>query len=406
MSPEQLSLFGAPAAPAPQKQAGEKTAGKVVVSSVASTAPADPLSLPEPPKDRPQERMAWLTAILEHHNYLYHTLDRPVISDDQYDALFRELKALEEDYPQWRSPHSPTLRVGGGLLGGLPKQRHRQRMYGLDNVFSAEEWQEFVARMQRALPEAPLAFWCDPKLDGLALEIIYEDGVLQQALTRGDGEEGEVVTEAVRTIRTVPLRLRGTGPFPERLEVRGEVVIYKKDFAAINERRARKDFGECYRHSTATIISIELASTNTPATKQQERDTLEKIRKMVEQLGPDSYLATAFEGCFDLAADNIDNDWACRAEKRAAELEDKLAESVKDYEAAHAAAHAVAEEKDSEIARLKTQLAQIQETARWNGQRCDEEATAAGEAQRRAEAAEAEVIQLKAKLYDLLVAGK
>lgn len=174
-------------------------------------------------------------------------------------------------------------------------------------------------------------------------------------------------------------------------------------FTAINERQARKDFGECYRHSTATIISIELASTNTPATKQQERDTLEKIRKMVEQLGPDSYLATTFEGCFDPAAENIDNDWACsmadrarNAEKRVAELEDKLSE----------AAHAVAEEKDAEIAKLKDQLKQIQETARWNGQRCDEEATAAGEAQRRAEAAEAEVIQLKAKLYDLLVAGK
>lgn len=124
---------------------------------------------------------------------------------------------------------------------------------------------------------------------------------------------------------------------------------------------------------------------------------------MVEQLGPDSYLATAFEGCFDLAAENIDNDWACSmadrarsAEKRVAELEDKLSEAVKDYEAAHAAAHAVAEEKDAEIARLKDQLKQIQETARWNGQRCDEEATAAGEAQRRAETAEAEVIQFNA----------
>lgn len=184
-------------------------------------------------------------------------------------------------------------------------------------------------------------------------------------------------------------------------------------FTAANERQARKDFGECYRHSTATIISIELASTNAPATKQQERDTLEKIRKMVEQLGPDSYLATTFEGCFDLAAENIENDWACSmadrvrlAEKRAAELEDKLAESEKDYEAAHAAAHEIADQKDAEIAELKAQLAQMQETARWNGQRCDEEATAAGETQRRAEAAEAEVIQLKAKLYDLLVAGK
>lgn len=134
---------------------------------------------------------------------------------------------------------------------------------------------------------------------------------------------------------------------------------------------------------------------------------------MVEMLGPDSYLATAFDGCFDLAAENIENDWACsmadrvrRAEKRAAELEDELAESVKDYEAAHAAAHEIAAQKDAEIEQLRAQLKQSQETARWKGQRCDEEATAAGEAQRRAEAAETEVIQLKAKLYDLLVAGK
>lgn len=184
-------------------------------------------------------------------------------------------------------------------------------------------------------------------------------------------------------------------------------------FAAATESQARKDFVECYRHGIATIDSVELTRTDAPATKQQERDTLAKIKKMVAQLGPDSYLATTFEGCFDLAAENIDNDWACsmadrarNAEKRVAELEDKLSEAVKDYEAAHAAAHAVAEEKDAEIAKLKDQLKQIQETARWNGQRCDEEATAAGEAQRRAEAAEAEVIQLKAKLYDLLVAGK
>lgn len=184
-------------------------------------------------------------------------------------------------------------------------------------------------------------------------------------------------------------------------------------FTAATERQARKDFGECYRHSTATIISIELASTNAPATKQQERDTLEKIQKMVEQLGPDSYLAAAFEGCFDLAAENISNDWACsmadrvrRAEKRAAELEDKLTESVKDYEAAHAAAHAVAEEKDAEIAKLKARIQELLEDSKRGCESIGELATRAGEAQRRAEAAEAEVITLKAKLYDLLVAGK
>ena len=181
------------------------------------------------------------------------------------------------------------------------------------------------------------------------------------------------------------------------------------NFVAATEKQARKDFNECYRHSTATIISVELVRTNAQATKQQERDALAKIRQIVDTLGPESYLATAFEGCFDLAAENIDNDWACsmadrarHAEKRAAELEDKLAESVKDYEAAHEAAHTVAEEKDAEITKLKTQLDQMQRTARWNGRRCDEETIAAGEAQRRAEAAEAEVLRLKAKLYDYM----
>ena len=186
-------------------------------------------------------RMDALVAQLEHHNYRYHTLDAPEISDDAYDALFRELLALEAAHPQWRSPHSPTLRVGGGLLSGLDKKAHRRRMYGLDNVFSPEEWREFVERMRRALPEAPLAFWCDPKLDGLALEIIYENGILTEALTRGDGETGEVVTAAVRTIKNIPLRLRPPaqgGELPARLEVRGEVVIFKADFAALNERRA------------------------------------------------------------------------------------------------------------------------------------------------------------------------
>lgn len=184
-------------------------------------------------------------------------------------------------------------------------------------------------------------------------------------------------------------------------------------FTAATEKQARKDFNECYRHGTGVIISVELVRTDAQATKQQERDALAKIRRIVDALGPESYLATAFEGCFDLAAENIENDWGCsmadrvrRAEKRAAELEDKLAESVKDYEAAHAAAHEIAAQKDAEIEQLKAQLKQLQETARYNGQRYDEEATAAGEAQRRAEAAEAEVITLKAKLYDLLVAGK
>lgn len=183
------------------------------------------------------ERMNALVRELERHNRLYHTLDAPEISDEAYDAMFAELTRLEQQYPQFRSPHSPTLRVGGGLLPGLETRVHRERMYGLEDVFSVGEWRDFVQRMLRALPETPMVFWCDPKLDGLALELVYEKGLLVDAITRGNGEEGEVVLEQARTIRTVPLRLAGDGPFPERIEVRGEVVIYKKDFAEVNQRR-------------------------------------------------------------------------------------------------------------------------------------------------------------------------
>lgn len=180
-------------------------------------------------------------------------------------------------------------------------------------------------------------------------------------------------------------------------------------FTAPTEQRARKDFNDCYRHGTGTIISVELIRTDAPATKQQEREALDKIRKIVEQLGPDSYLATTFEGCFDLAAENINNDWACsmadrtrRAEKRAEEAEEKRIEAEKDYEAAHAAARAVAEEKDAEIAKLKARIQELLEDSKRGCESIGEMASRAGEAQRRAEAAEAEVIRLKAKLYDYM----
>ncbi len=187
-----------------------------------------------------QERIQELVSLLEEHNYKYHTLDAPSISDAEYDKLFKELEALEKEHPQLRLAHSPTARAGGAVLAWLEKQKHSLTMYGLDNVFNAEEWQDWCTRMHRALPEAaPSAldvFWCDPKLDGLAMELIYEEGQLVTALTRGDGDIGEVVTEQVRTIKNVPLRLKAHAdfPLPPRVEVRGEVVMYKADFLKLN----------------------------------------------------------------------------------------------------------------------------------------------------------------------------
>lgn len=192
-------------------------------------------------------------------------------------------------------------------------------------------------------------------------------------------------------------------------------------FVAPNEAQARRDFKEVYRHSTGygSITGVELVSSDATATKEQEREALKKIRKIVEELGSDSYIATAFAGCFEIAESNIENDFADSMKDRwlsadrklneangtIEELRDKLAESEKDYEAAHTAAHQVADEKDAEIAALKNELTNAIETGKHNGRMCEEARSDIAEYQRRAEEAEAEVIRLKAKLYDYIVAG-
>lgn len=187
------------------------------------------------------DRARTLRDLLEYHGWRYYSLDDPEIGDTEYDALFHELVEIESRYPALKSPESPTVRVGGAVLETLPTRRHSLRMYSLDNVFTMEEWRDFVRRMFRFVPElveSDLSFWMEPKMDGLAMELVYEKGALAYALTRGDGETGEVVTENMRTVRNVPLRLRGEA-VPERLEVRGEVVMTRADFTALNRRQEK-----------------------------------------------------------------------------------------------------------------------------------------------------------------------
>ncbi len=224
-------------------------------------------------KDVPPEavrRAAELWKLLEYHGWRYHVLDDPEIDDSEYDGLFRELQVLEQEHPGLRGPQSPTSRVGGAVLDFLPKKRHEQRMYSLDNVFSMTEWHEFVQRMLRLLPGrtgADLAFWVEPKMDGLAMELVYERGELAYALTRGDGETGEVVTENMRTVKNIPLRLHGPDsgkgvPVPERLEVRGEVVMTRADFAALNARQeelGQKTFANPRNAAAGSVRQLDSA---------------------------------------------------------------------------------------------------------------------------------------------------
>lgn len=170
------------------------------------------------------------------HNYNYHVLDHPEITDYEYDKLFQELIDLESQYPELKTPDSPTQRVGGDVLDAFQKVAHRVPMLSLQNTYSIDELGEFHERVLNFLKgQGEFSYFCEPKFDGLAVELVYENGILVKALTRGDGTTGEDILSNIKTISSIPLTLMGKDLPPPILEVRGEVLIFKKDFAELNE---------------------------------------------------------------------------------------------------------------------------------------------------------------------------
>ena len=188
-----------------------------------------------------QQQIDTLRQDLRRYEYEYHVLDNPTIPDAEYDRLFHQLKALEAAHPELITADSPTQRVGAKPLSGFAQIRHEIPMLSLDNAFSDEEFYAFVKRIEDRLIRlpAPLTFCCEPKLDGLAVSILYVNGVLTQAATRGDGTTGEDITANIRTIRNIPLQLLMDNP-PARLEVRGEVFMLHEGFERLNQQALEK----------------------------------------------------------------------------------------------------------------------------------------------------------------------
>src|SRR5579883_1855655 len=175
---------------------------------------------------------------LNEANYRYYVLDEPTITDAEYDKLMRELEAIETEHPELVTPDSPTQRIGAAPSGEFAEVRHEIPMLSLANAFSDEEIDEFVRRIRSRLGDddgPPLVFSVEPKFDGLAISLRYEHGLFVRGATRGDGETGEDVTPNLRTIRAIPLKLRGKG-WPRVLEVRGEVYMPRAGFEAYNEK--------------------------------------------------------------------------------------------------------------------------------------------------------------------------
>ena len=190
-------------------------------------------------KSAAAKRLAELREQIAHHDYRYYVLDEPEVPDSEYDRLYRELREIEHQHPDLITSDSPSQRVGGAPLAAFDEVEHRVPMLSLDNALTAEAMVEFDRRVRERLGrDGPIVYAAEPKLDGLAISLLYENGLLVQAATRGDGRHGENVTQNVRTIGGVPLRLHGKG-WPAVVEVRGEIFMPKKGFDALNERQRK-----------------------------------------------------------------------------------------------------------------------------------------------------------------------
>lgn len=185
----------------------------------------------------PKQRIAELSQQLNDHNYQYYVLSEPSISDYDFDMLLKELEKLENENPELASENSPTKRVGGDITKKFDSLKHKYPMLSLSNSYSLEEIEEFDARVRKAIGDN-VEYVCELKYDGVAIGVTYENGQLVRAVTRGDGESGEVVTANVRTIRSIPLHLKGSG-FPDEFEIRGEIFMPRAAFDALNEERAQ-----------------------------------------------------------------------------------------------------------------------------------------------------------------------
>lgn len=215
-------------------------------------------------QSQPESRVKELREILNRYSYEYHVLDAPSVDDQIYDSLFGELKKIEAEYPALITPDSPTQRVGNELKGGFKKVEHTTRMLSLNDVFDRREVEAWVERMDKLLPGKRHEFFADVKMDGLACALVYEDGLLVRAVTRGNSFIGEDVTNNVRTIPSVPLRLLGSKSFAHflrgRTEIRGEIVMLKKDFQALNKKQreeGKPEFANPRNLAAGTIRQLD-----------------------------------------------------------------------------------------------------------------------------------------------------
>jgi DNA ligase (NAD+) len=259
-----------------------------------------------------RSRAEWLRAEIERHNRLYYAEDRPELTDAEYDLLFRELVELEERYPELASPESPTRRVGTAPVAAFGEVRHRTPMLSISNAFGTEEVHAFDRRARELLGVDSIAYAAEPKLDGLAISLVYREGVFVQGATRGDGTTGEDVTANLRTVRSIPLRLPRE-PDTAELEVRGEVLMYRRDFEALNARQRQAGEREFVNPRNAAAGAVRQLDSRVTASRplrffayaiahssdfrwSTQSETLERLSVLGFPLSPERRVVEGLEG--------------------------------------------------------------------------------------------------------------
>lgn len=261
------------------------------------------------------DRMEQLRQIITEHNHRYYVLDDPQVPDAEYDRLFRELQELEASHPDLVTPDSPTRRVGANAETSFEEVVHRIPMLSLDNAFSDDELRDFDRRIRERLKtDDPIEYVCEPKLDGLAVSLHYEQGILTRAATRGDGYSGEDITANIRTIPSVPLKLRGDG-FPDLVEVRGEVYMPRAGFEKLNRSLANKGEKTFVNPRNAAAGSLRQKKPSVTARRPLEMcaysvalteesllpeshwDSLQQVREWGFRINPEMRQATGVEEC-------------------------------------------------------------------------------------------------------------
>jgi DNA ligase (NAD+) len=248
-------------------------------------------------KDLPAERAAKLRELINNYRYNYHVLNKSIMSEAAADSLKHELSQIEEEHPEFITPDSPTQRVAGEPLPQFNKIRHSSRMLSLNDVFSEDEFNAWVTRISKLLDGRKFDFFADVKMDGLACALVYEDGVLAQGITRGDGFVGEDVTANIRTIESVPLRLRNSKGYENflrgRSEIRGEIVMYKDQFTKLNEAREKEGLPKFANPRNLAAGTIRQLDPRLVAARPLQFHAYDLLRQDLDEVPANDYIYKA-----------------------------------------------------------------------------------------------------------------